>query len=57
MKTIDGLYLYIIVAAASSMLITGLILAFVKAPADGRAAKYRIAKHALTIAVIILGQW
>jgi len=53
--TFDTLYIYVMVAASSCMLITGLILAMVKAPADGRAAKFRVAKFTLTIAVLILG--
>ena len=55
MMTIESIYLYIMVAAAFSLLITGLILAFVKTPSDGRAVKYRKAKRTLTGAVILLG--
>jgi len=53
--TINQLYLPIMFAGASCLLITGLTLLFIKAPADGRAAKYRKAKSALTASVIILG--
>ncbi len=53
--SLDSLYLYIMVAASSCMLITGFILAQVKAPADGRADKFRLTKYILTVAVLILG--
>lgn len=43
------------VAAACSMLMTGLILAMVREPADARAAKFSIAKWVLTAAVVLLG--
>ena len=53
--TIDNIYLHVMVAAASCMLITGLLLALVKSPSDGRASKFRAAKYALTVSVLVLG--
>lgn len=50
-----NIYMIGVVAASASMLITGLILTMVKTPGDGRAAKLRQAKRALTAAVLILG--
>ncbi len=41
--------------ASSCMIVTGIILAIVKTPSDERAAKFRIAKHGLTVAVMALG--
>lgn len=55
MIAVDKFYLHVMVAAACCMLITGLILLIVKEPADKRASKYRSAKHALTVAVLVLG--
>lgn len=55
MMTLDSLYSYIMLAAACCMMTSGLILALVKAPADIRAAKYRVAKHTLAIAVFVIG--
>lgn len=53
--TIDNIYLHVMAAAASCMLITGLLLALVKSPSDGRASKFRAAKYALTVSVLVLG--
>ena len=51
----NKLYFSVMLAASCSMIITGIILAFVKSPFDERAAKFRIAKHGLTVAVLVLG--
>lgn len=51
----DQTYIVVMVSAACSMLITGLMLALVKEPADTRAAKFSVAKWALTVAVVLLG--
>ena len=51
----SSMYLIGVVAASACMIITGLILAMVNTPSDGRASKLRKAKHTLTAAVLILG--
>ena len=49
----DELFFNVMLAASSCMIVTGLILATVKTPADE--AKYRMAKYGLTVAVLVLG--
>ncbi|MBQ7494536.1 MAG: hypothetical protein IJT75_02030 [Bacteroidaceae bacterium] len=51
----DELFFNVMLAASSCMIVTGLILATVKTPADERTAKYRVAKYGLTVAVLVLG--
>lgn len=51
----DELFFNVMLAASSCMIVTGLILAAVKTPADERAAKYRVAKYVLSVAVLVLG--
>lgn len=53
--TLEKYYLYVMVAAACCLFVTGLILALVKAPSDVHNTKYRVMKHTLTVAVLILG--
>lgn len=50
----DELYLRLMLAASSCLLATGLILAAVKTPTDERAHKLRLAKHGLTVAVLVM---
>ena len=50
----DELFFNVVLAASSCMIVTGLILAAVKTPADGRTTKYRVAKYGLTVAVLVL---
>lgn len=50
----DELFFNVMLAASSCMIVTGLILAVVKTPADGRTTKYRVAKYGLTVAVLVL---
>ena len=51
----NDIYLNVMLAASGCMIITGIILAATKSPSDKRASKFRMAKHTLTVAVIILG--
>ena len=51
----DNIYLIGIVAASACMMITGFMLAIVKLPDDVRNQKLQLAKHALTVAALILG--
>ena len=51
----DELFFNVMLAASSCMIVTGTILAAVKTPADERAAKYRVAKYVLSVAVLVLG--
>jgi AraC-like DNA-binding protein len=51
----EQFYFNVMLAASSCMIITGIILAATKSPSDKRAAKFRMAKHAITIASIVLG--
>ena len=51
----DEVYFQSMLAAATSLLITGLILASVKTPANVKLHKLRLAKHGLTLAVLVLG--
>lgn len=51
----DELFFNVMLAASSCMIVTGIILATVKTPADERTAKYRVAKYGLTVAVLVFG--
>ena len=51
----EFLYNDVMLAAACCMIVIGIILAAVKTPQDEPAAKFRVAKHAITVAVVVLG--
>ena len=51
----DQLFFDAMLAASGSMIVTGLILATIKTRQNERAAKFHLAKYALTVAVITLG--
>ena len=51
----DGLYFNVMMAASSSLMVIGLILAVVKTRSDEKTAKFRMAKLSLTVAVLALG--
>lgn len=55
MTQMEGYYYLVMLAAACCMIVTGIILAAVKTPQDEPATKFRIAKHSLTVAVLLLG--
>ena len=51
----NDIYLNVMLAASACMIVTGIILAATKSPQDKRASKFRVAKHTLTAAAIVLG--
>ena len=51
----DELYLRMMLVASGCLVLTGLLLALVRTPNNELAAKFRGAKHALTLAVLLLG--
>lgn len=51
----DELYFQVIMAASSSMVATGLLMAAVKTPTNERTAKFIDVKHGLTAAMLLIG--